>query len=88
MYTAKYLIYVYILITFSLLMLSFILTLIIISMKSKNQSKIPIINITFDNISKEVYSALKIVGITLTKEQQRAFESNVKENHKEMGFKI
>jgi hypothetical protein len=56
-------------------------------MKSKTKAKIPIINITFDNISKEVYSVLKIVGITLTTEQQRAFESNVKQNHKEMGFK-
>jgi len=88
MYTAKYLIYAYILITFLLLMLSFILTLIIISMRTKIKAKIPIINITSDNISKEVYSTLKIVGVTLTAEQQRAFELNVKQIHKEMGFKL
>jgi hypothetical protein len=57
-------------------------------MKSKIKSKVPIINIISDNISKEIYSSLKIVGVTLTIEQQRAFELNVRQKHKEMGFKL
>jgi hypothetical protein len=57
-------------------------------MKSKIKSKVPIINIISDNISKEIYSSLKIVGVTLTIEQQRSFELNVRQKHKEMGFKL
>lgn len=87
MYTAKYLIYSYGLFTLSLIMLSFALILIIINMRGKIKAKNPIINISSDNLSIEIYTALKAIGVTLSVDQQRTFEQIVTDNHRKVGFR-
>lgn len=87
MYTAKYLIYSYSLFTVSLIILCFSLIVILINVRNKSKEKNPIINIVSDNISTEVYTALKSVGVTLATDQQRAFEQVILNNHNKIGFR-
>lgn len=87
MYTAKYLIYSYSLFTISLIILSFSLIVILLNLRNKCKEKNPIINIVSDNISTEVYTALKSVGVTLAVDQQRAFEQVISNKHNKIGFR-
>ncbi|MEY2701385.1 MAG: hypothetical protein RLY43_5 [Bacteroidota bacterium] len=87
MYTAKYLIYSYSLFTVSLIILSFSLIVILLNVRSKIKQKIPIINIVSNDINTEIYTALKSIGITLTIDQQRAFEQIVSERNSKIGFR-